>query len=281
MRRSSRVERDFWWLAVLCLATAGLLLGAYWPNVTGWHRSITDRLLHGAASSSGSTQLNWISAASKWAPYDSAVVQAERRYYQSNHQDQQAFQVLTRLYDPNPIYLGNQAVDLLQYGTAKGYFEQASRESVSAASTAGESAALINIGQVDAGCEKAHQAAKLDLASVQAASLVWYCDVYQRGGRGVPRSDATRMLQAKLFQPARSVLDGIDTKTAQDFLLLAQYDMAEGKTNRALELAHKAYDLDPDNVAVAQALHDYASLAGDDKLAAQLQPKLEIIQLKY
>lgn len=283
MKSSSRGEREFWWLAGLVLITLGLLIGVCWSNILRWHTHITDYLLNQAqASSSDQAKANWLKSATLWAPYDSTVVQDRREFYHASSQDKLAFQTLANSQlDLNPIYLGNQALDLQLYGTAQRYFAAASRETETAASVAGESAALLNMNNTSAGCDKAHQAAKLDLASANIATLVWYCDMYLRGSKGEDRTAINRLQLAKLYQPAKTILGNLEPKTAQDYLVLAQYSIAAGDSDAALKLAKQAYEFDPNNRVVVEAYLQYAQLIGDQNLVRQLQQKLELIQLNY
>lgn len=283
MRSRSRGERQFWLMASLVIVSLGLLIAATMSYTQDFHTKVTDQLIDKSANShQPGQQLSLLKAASWWSPYDSAVVEAQRRYYQSNSQAIQAFDTLVN--SPTavqPVYLGNSALNLLRYGAAQQFFLLASKPEASAESLQGEATALINLGDTDKGCDRARQASKLNLSSASVATLNWYCDVYLKGSGGADNTIVNRLEQAKLFAAAEKMVSNNPNKLAQDWLALAGYAQARGDTAKALELARKAYDMDHNNQMVLESVKKYAELAHDNALVQELQQRLDIVQLKY
>lgn len=283
MKSSSRGEWQFWLIASLVIIALGLLIAATMSYIQSSHTRITDQLINKSVNTHNSDQrLSLLKTASWWSPYDSAVVEAQRRYYQSNSQAIQAYETLAN--SPTavqPIYLGNSALNILRYGAAQQFFLLASKPEATAESLQGEATALINLGDTNKGCDKAHQASKLNLSSISVATLNWYCDIYLKASGEADSAIINRLEQAKLFAVAEKMLSDKPSKLALDWLALASYAQARGETTKALELARKAYDMDRNNLVIVESVKKYAELAGDKSLAQELQQRLEVLQLNY
>lgn len=256
---------NFFIIAFGIIFTTGLLIAIHLPEISAWRNSVSDRLLIKAeAAKSSDEKYGWLMQAHLFNQRDPATVAALANFYKDNGEVTKAIDIYTTgIAEPNYVYLGNLALQDQNYLLANKMFERAGKDKRSAESLSGAAVALLNLGKLSEGCQKADEAGRLNLGSDKAKSAITACEVLKESTGSDLSSEASLkdddaakrraayiLLKAQVYKQAEAKLESLNEKLAQDYLELAKLAAGRGEMKPAVVQAEKAREADEVNFEV-------------------------------
>lgn len=259
------------------------------PQIQAWRNRVVDHLIEqSSAASSDNAQYSLLKQASLVGYDDPVAIEAMAQFWLKRGEVDQAIATYqARLREPNPVALGQLALQGQDYTLAHKYFLQADREDLNGAS-AGLAVSYYNQDRLEQGCEASVRAYKLDLQDATAKSLVTTCAAlnpsYQEASALVAkpslsdREVAYLLLDNKIYKLAEPRLQALTTKSIEDYLALARLAAARGELDQATHLALQASAQDKSSIPANELLAQLYTLKNDQSAQALYAARLQQLQ---
>lgn len=255
-----------------------LAIASLRPNIDAWRRNTVDKLVTQANSAQEpAVKLALLQQASMIGCRDPVAIEAMAKFWKDRGDLAKANKVYTnRISNPDYSYVATQYLKAQDYNSALAYAKKANAKDASAVGAVAEANANFNLGNVQAGCDMAVKATKLNLNNQSARSAVSNCKLL--GGTitdqlidlPVPTSEreqAYMLINNYVYSKGEEKLRGIKEKTAGDYLVLSKLLSARGETDNAIAQVEEGIALDVSNDALyKQAITLYTLKKNSQKI---------------
>lgn len=201
---------------------------------------------------------------------DQEVSRRLAEFYSKRHQHALAAQIYEHAREALLIEASSEYVSALDYTQASNVSRRATQHKPTAESLAWQGLVFFNQGNKEKGCEKSREAIDKDKTSAIAKQSVEACMLVTKN-----ESDPWTLTAANLNQLALQKIEGDNTASGGEYLLLAHMYEEAGKSDKALGGLKKAIEIMPYDRAALQAtvalcdLHASLELCSTIKVTAQ------------